>query len=69
MVVSSGIVLPGDQPLSVKEVVSGLFVAVNAYECDTGYFSQSSLYTREQGQSKPASQSEPATAPTTPPSQ
>lgn len=48
MVVSSGIVLPGDEPLALVEVAHGLYVAVNAYERDAGYFGQSPLYAKEQ---------------------
>jgi len=57
MVVSSGIVLPSDKPLTVREVIGGLYIAVNAYEFDAGYFSQSPLYPKEQ----PASPPEPLT--------
>jgi hypothetical protein len=67
VVVSSGIVLPGDGPLPLKEVVGGLYVAVNAYECDAGYFSQSPLYLREQEPSKPVTQAEPPQAIAPPP--
>jgi hypothetical protein len=54
VLVSSGIVLPGDKPLTLREIAGGLYVAVNAYECDAGYFGQSPLYPKEQ----PESQSE-----------
>ena len=44
MVTLSGIVLPGDKPLTLRAVGNGMFVAVNAYEVDTGYFGRSRLY-------------------------
>jgi len=40
----SGIVLPAEGPIELKEVVKGLFVAVNPYGRDAGYFGQSPLY-------------------------
>ena len=40
----SGIVLPGDKPLTLKEVIPGLFVVENAYQKDLGYFAHSSIY-------------------------
>jgi hypothetical protein len=45
--VSSGIILPGSEPLPLKEVQRGLFLAENAYACDYGYFSRSPLYGKE----------------------
>lgn len=44
MVTPSGIVLPGDKPLTLRAVGNGMFVAVNAYEVDAGYFGRSPLY-------------------------
>ena len=44
MVTPSGIVLPGDRPLTLRTLGNGLFVAVNAYEYDAGYFAESPLY-------------------------
>ena len=44
MVTLSGIVLPGDKPATCGAVGNGMFVAVNAYEVDTGYFGRSRLY-------------------------
>lgn len=44
MVTPSGIVLPGDKPLILRAVGNGMFVAVNAYEFDAGYFGESPLY-------------------------
>jgi hypothetical protein len=44
MVTPSGIVLPGDKPLTLRAVGNGMFVAVNAYEFDAGYFGRSPLY-------------------------
>jgi hypothetical protein len=46
MVVPSGIVLPGDEPLPVREVVSGLYVVEQTYERDLGYFSESPIYAK-----------------------
>jgi hypothetical protein len=48
MVTSSGIVLPGEAPLACREVAEGLYIAVNSYERDAGYFGQSPLYPKEQ---------------------
>jgi hypothetical protein len=61
VVVPSGIVLPGDEPLTVKEVIKGLYVVVNAYERDAGYFARSPLYPMEppQSASEPASEEAP----------
>lgn len=53
MVTLSGIVLPGENPLTLRQDVKGLFVAIDAYQRDVGYFGQSPLYPREQ----PASES------------
>jgi hypothetical protein len=47
MVVPSGIVLPGDQPLPVREVVRGLYIVEKTHERDLGFFSESLLYARE----------------------
>jgi hypothetical protein len=44
MVTPSGIVLPADKPLTLRAVGHGMFVAVNAYEFDAGYFGRSPLY-------------------------
>jgi hypothetical protein len=63
VVVPSGIVLPGEEPLTLHEVVGGLYIAVNAYECDAGFFGQSPLYPKEQPASAPESQSEKAKPP------
>jgi hypothetical protein len=65
VVVSSGIVLPGKEPLTLREVTGGLYIAVNAYECDAGYFGQSPLYSMEQPASPPESQAEKAKPPAT----
>jgi hypothetical protein len=62
-------VLPGEHPLPLKQVVKGLYVAVNAYELDTGYFSQSPLYSREQGPAKPLTHAESAKVPARSPGQ
>ena len=59
MVTPSGIVLPSDRPLILREIGNGLFVVVNAYECDAGYFGQSPLY-RAVGAEKPAPSSTPS---------
>jgi hypothetical protein len=44
MVTPSGIVLPGDKPLTLRAVANGMFIATNAYEFDAGYFGQPPLY-------------------------
>jgi hypothetical protein len=53
VVVSSGIVLPGKEPLTLREVSGGLYIAVNVYEFDAGYFGQSRLYLKKQSASVP----------------
>ncbi len=63
MVVPSGIVLPGDEPLVVKEVIKGLYVVVNAYQRDAGFFGQSPLYPKEPPESAVEASSEPVMVP------
>jgi hypothetical protein len=65
VVVSSGIVLPGREPLTLREVGGGLYIAVNAYEYDAGYFGQSPLYSKEKPASAPDPQTENAKPPAT----
>jgi hypothetical protein len=48
MTVPSGIVLPRETDLALREVRPGLYVAVDAYQYDAGYFGQSPLYSSEQ---------------------
>jgi hypothetical protein len=52
----SGIVLPGERPLTLREVAEGLYVADNAYEYDAGYFASSP---EEEPQPAPELPSEP----------
>ncbi len=47
MSLPSGIVLPGDAPLVLQQAADGLYIAVNCYVRDAGYFSPSPLYGRE----------------------
>lgn len=54
MMVPSGIVLPGRGPLPVREVKPGLYVVLNAYEYDAGYFNQSPLDVNKDAQHTPA---------------
>lgn len=49
MITPSGIVLPGKEPVALKQVIDGLYVAVNSYVEDSGFFCQSPLYESEQG--------------------
>jgi hypothetical protein len=43
------LVLPGDRPLPIREVVSGLYVVEQTHERDLGFFSESPLYAKECG--------------------
>jgi hypothetical protein len=47
MIVPSGIVLPGDHPLPVREVASGLYIVEQTHERDLGFFSESPLFAKE----------------------
>lgn len=58
MTLPSGIVLPGEKPLTLHEVVAGLYVVDNAYEYDAGFFGQSPLYSKEEPELAPEPQSE-----------
>jgi hypothetical protein len=60
VVVASGIVLPGDGPLPVQEVVSGLYVVALTHERDLGFFSESPLYAKESAAGEDAVSAEDA---------
>ncbi len=47
MFIPSGILLPGDGPLPLKEIAPGLYIVLNAYERDLGYFGVSDLYKKD----------------------
>lgn len=65
MVVPSGIVLPGSEPLPLHEVTGGLYVVTNAYESDVGYFAHSLLYGKERP-ATPDRKEQPAVLPAAP---
>jgi len=52
VITPSGIVLPGKESVALKEVVKGLYIAVNPYVQDSGYFSRTPLYECEHGGAK-----------------
>lgn len=58
MTLPSGIVLPGEKPLTLHEVAAGLYVVDNAYEYDAGFFGESPLYSKEELEPAPGPRSE-----------
>ena len=44
MFIPSGILLPGDRPLTLKEIAPGMYIVENTYERDLGYFGVSDLF-------------------------
>lgn len=64
MLLASGIVLPGSSPLTLKKISDGLYVAINAYEYDAGYFGQAPLYLEQRGK-PPEKSPEPPVSPET----
>jgi hypothetical protein len=47
MFVPSGIILPADGPLPLREVVPGLYIVERSFERDLGYFGVSELYKKD----------------------
>ena len=47
MFIPSGILLPADRPLPMKEIAPGMYIILNAYERDLGYFGVSDLYKKD----------------------